>query len=81
MDFFTTRRRNATPDELLQGQLEIAESERRLQRELAEGIRGVAVEDVRTEVVRDLGIGEHPESLDMNPQQFSIATSPDQSGL
>eukprot|EP00434_Breviolum_minutum_P006947 symbB.v1.2.006133.t1/scaffold365.1/size219215/8 len=81
MDFFTTRRRNANPDELLQGQLEIADSERRLQRELAEGIRGVALEDVRTEVARDLGIGENPESLDMNPQQFSIATSPDQSGL
>ena len=80
MDFFSSRRRKASPDELLQGQLEIAESQRRLQLELEEGSRGLAVEDERTEVGRELEIGENPSALDVIPQQFSIATSPDQSG-
>ena len=78
MDFFSNRRRNATPDELLQGQLEIAESQRRLQREIEEEARGLALGDQGAEVVMDVGVV--PGSLDVIPQQFSIATSPEQSG-
>ena len=79
------RRRQATSEELKQGRKEIEEAQRRLEREVGEGARGLALEDDVVEEGRVVGVGSLPKEKEggegpaiqsVNPQQFSIATSP-----
>ena len=71
--------------ELCQGKKEIVEAQRRLEREIQEGSRGLALGDGKTEDGGRVGIesssgekqGEEPSaSQSVRPQQFSIATNP-----
>ena len=79
------RRRQATSQELKQGRKEMEEAQRRLEREVGEGARGLALEDDLVEEGRVAEVGSLPKAnggessavQSVNPQQFSIATSPD----
>lgn len=84
MDLFRLRR-SATSEELSQGQREIEEAQRRLEREVQEGSRGLALGNGNAEDGGLVGIGsssgerqgEEPSaSQTVRPQQYSIGTSP-----